>query len=103
MPRQDNIGCHIWLTFAVNHFAATMRFHPALGREVLSILVASLHVHVFHGWADIGKPPCNTLIVPDDDVRHTGQGHACCIESAAVQMSFVPKIRHLMSEMHVIR
>ena len=76
---------------------------PSVRRLVLSVGVESLDVNVFDRRADIGEAPGDALVVSDDHVGHAGQGDAGDVEVAATQVRLVPKVGHLVAEVHVVR
>ena len=59
--------------------------------------------NILNRRTDVGEAPRDPLVVPNDHVRHTGQRNASHIEFAEAQVGFVPKIRNLMPQMHVVR
>ena len=98
-----HIHHHIWLALHVNHFAAVLRRLPSFGSQILAIRIESLDVNVFDGRADIGEAPGDALVVSHDHVRQAGQSDAGSVEVAAAQMSLIPKVGHLVSQVHIVR
>ena len=76
---------------------------PSFRGRILALGIECLDVNVFHRRPDIGKAPCDSLIVSDDHVGHAGQRDASDVKAARAQMSFIPEVRHLVSEMHIVR
>ena len=68
----------------------------------MAIRVEGFNVNVFHGWADIGEAPGDSLVVSHDHVRNSGKRDPGDVKAAAAKMGLVPQVRHLVPEMHVI-
>ncbi len=68
----------------------------------MAIRVEGFNVNVFHGWADIGEAPGDSLVVSHDYKRNSGKRDPGDLKAAAAKMGLVPQIRHLVPEMHVI-
>ncbi len=80
---------------------------PALWCLVGSLCVEGLDEGICDGRPNIGESPRDALIVADDHVGHSGQRHSGHIGTAALvetalKMRFVPQVRHLVPEMHIV-
>src|SRR5438093_1026384 len=98
MPRERHIDPDVGPSFHMNHLATVLWGLPSLWRQVLAVRIGGLDVDVFRRWTNVGEAPCDALVVSNDHVRHTRQGDAVCVEVAAVKMSFIPQVGHLVPE-----
>src|SRR5439155_12248065 len=87
----------------VNHFAARLGLFEAIGSQVLTTVVETFDVQVFYCGTDVGKSPSDAPIVPNDDIRVARERDSSNVECAGFQVSFVPEVRHLVSQMHIVR
>ena len=94
---------HVPSVLHVNDFGAVFGLEPTVRSLVFAVLVEILDVQILHGRLDVGEAPGNALVVTDDDERHSGQRHADYIVTTAAQMRLIPKVRHLVAKVHVIR
>ena len=107
VPSDPYVQRDVRLTFDVDRLGSVLRLLPALRCLVCSLRVEILDKCIGHGWPNIGEAPGDALIVADDDIGHSGQRNARHIQSArriaALEMRFVPQVRHLVPEVHIIR
>ena len=75
----------------------------AIARLVVISVVEIFDVNVFHGRPKIGEAPGNSLVMAHNHVRHSGKGHPGHVKAARPKVGFIPKVGHLMAQMHVIR
>ena len=102
MSRDCDLDRDVRLALHVNNFVAGLRFFPTFGCEVLAVVFEVFNVQVFHSGANISESPRDAPIVANDHVWVTGQRDSNCVESAGFQMSFIPEVRHLVSQMHIV-
>ncbi len=98
-----DVDDNILLAFHMDDFLAHFGLLPAVGRQVLALIVEGLDERIFNGRTDIGESPGHAAIVTDDHVGISGKRDTGDVEIAGVQVRFIPEVRHLMAEMHVIR
>src|SRR5437016_3657572 len=105
MVSEYDVDFNVGLALDVNHLAAVLRRLPSLGRHILTVRVECLDVNVLDSWPDIRESPCHALVMSDDHIWHAGQCYAGGVEfdAIATKVRFVPKIGHLVPEMHVVR
>src|SRR4051794_22272495 len=98
-----NIEADVGFSFYVNQFTPHLWLLPALGGKVLAGVVKLLDVGVFHRRTNVCESPRDPLIVPDNHVRIAREAYSRDVKAGASQMRLIPQIRHLMSEVHVVR
>jgi hypothetical protein len=103
VARDLHIDGHIPLSLDVNDFDSMFRLRPSFGSLIRALLVEILDVDVSDRRTDIGESPRDSLVVADDDIRHARESDAGDVERSRPQMRFVPQIRHLVAEMHIVR
>ena len=103
MASERYIDHHVRLTLDVNDFTAMVGGLPSRWRQIFAGLIEGLDVDVLHGGTNVGEAPGNPLVVSHDHVGQTGQSDASGVEVAAAEMGFVPQVRHLVPEVHVVR
>jgi len=108
------------------------RFNPSRRSLILPLGIELLDEIVFHRRPDIGESPSDALVMPDDHKRnarrdsryievapptshcgfHTSRRAFCfrasrvrgsCVQASSLQMRLVPKVRHLVVQVHIIR
>ena len=102
VPRNSNIKSHIGRALHMDDFAAMLWIAPALWRFILAGEIEIFNKEVFDRGFDVGKSPGNALVVPDNDEGHAGKCDAGYVERAALEMGFVPEVRHLVAEVHIV-
>src|SRR5438876_5598644 len=103
MPRDLDIESNFGFALHVNDFMARVRTFPAFGSEVFTVVVEILDVRICNGWAYVGESPGDPLIMADNDKGIARKRHARDIEITGSQVCFVPQVRHLVSQMHIVR
>src|SRR5260370_7536323 len=58
---------------------------------------------VFDRGGDIGESPGHAAIMSDNYEGIPGKSHTGHVEIARVQVGLVPKVGHLMAEVHIVR
>ena len=79
------------------------RMPCAVGSLILVLPVGVLHVDILGIAVERGKSPGDVLVVPCDDQGQPGHGDARHVESGGLEIGFVPDIRNLLLQMHVVR
>ena len=103
VPGEDHIERDVRLALHMDHFLTMFRSFPPLRSLILPRGIEGLDVGVFHRRTDIGASPGDALVVPDDHIGQTRQGHPGDIEVPGAQMGFIPQVGHLVTKMHVVR
>ena len=67
------------------------------------MVIEGLDIDVFDGRPKVGKSPTDPLVVAHDHERHTRQADPHHVKVPAAQMHFVPPVRHLVIEVHIVR
>src|SRR6202049_3799960 len=103
VTRCYHVQNYVWLSFDVNCFLTVPRLNPSRRRLVLPLSIELFDVEIFDSRANVGKSPPNALIVADYDKRNARDRNPGGIELAArcSQPRRIPKIGHLVVEMHV--
>src|SRR5208337_3010346 len=76
MPRSHHVERHIRLALDVDRFLPVLWFHPSRRSFVLPLGIELLDEVVFHRRPNVGEPPADALVVPDNDERNSGQSNA---------------------------
>ena len=103
MASSNYIKNNIRLIQYVDDLAPMFCRLPPIRSKKFAITALLFDDNILNRRTDVGEAPRDPLVVPYDHVRHTGQRNASHIEFAEAQVGFVPKIRNLMPQMHVVR
>src|SRR5580692_10007704 len=89
----------------MNYFATVLGRLPSSRCQVLASRVEGFDIDIFDGRADVGETPCDALVVSHNHVGKSWQSDAGSVEVAAgtTEMRFVPQVRHLVPQVHVVR
>ena len=79
------------------------RMPRAVGSLILVLPVHALHVDVLRVAVERGKSPRHVLVVPRRHQRQPRPGHARRVQCRRLQIDFVPDVRNLLLQMHVVR
>src|ERR1041385_5172105 len=103
MPRYDNINKLIRLAFHMDGFAAMRWLFPPIRSQKPSFVVECFDVNILNSPTNVSETPCDALVMPDDHIWQSWQRNPSYIECPAFQMCFIPQVRHLMAQVHIIR
>src|SRR5262249_23872145 len=94
---------HVGLAFDVDGFGTVLSRLPTLGSLIGTLVVEGFNVEVLHGGPDVRESPGDAAIMSDNYERKSGESHSDDVVVSRAEVRLIPKIGHLVVEVHIVR
>ena len=102
VPGDLDVEGYVRLALHVDYFRTVFGLYPTQRCLIRPLGIEVLDVDVRDGRTDIGKSPGDSLVVAYDHERHPRQSYSGHIKIGAAQMRLIPKVWHLVFQMHIV-